>query len=218
MSNLCTRKCLTWWKFELIIKIHKKEKEVIIIFQKKKEEFDSTQSWLKLDKILDNGIIKIENSYVKVIPINFSLKSELEKDAILNSYKLFLKTFNVDLQILIQSKKEDLSKHISCVEFQKNNENKKLQKISQQYIDYITELNKKRKSSTKNFYIIIKKINFNKDMDNFESIICDELNEKFLKIKDCLSRCGNNVINILEKEEIKKILFSFLNSQKFIFE
>ena len=75
-----------------------------------------------------------------------------------------------------------------------------------------------KEASTKNFYIIIKKINFNKDMDNFESIICDELNEKFLKIKDCLSRCGNNVINILEKEEIKKILFSFLNSQKFIFE
>ena len=69
-----------------------------------------------------------------------------------------------------------------------------------------------------NLINIIKKINFNKDMDNFESIICDELNEKFLKIKDCLSRCGNNVINILEKEEIKKILFSFLNSQKFIFE
>ena len=82
-----------------------------------------------------------------MIPINFSLKSELEKDAILNSYKLFLKTFNVDLQILIQSKKEDLSKHISCVEFQKNNENKKLQKISQQYIDYITELNKKKKEN-----------------------------------------------------------------------
>ena len=107
--------------------MQKKKKEVIIIFQKKKQEFDSTQSWLKLEKILDNGIIKIENSYIKiikVIPINFSLKSELEKEAILNSYKLFLKTFNVDLQILIQSKKQDLSKHVSCVEFQKNNENK----------------------------------------------------------------------------------------------
>ena len=185
MSNLCIRKCLTWQEIEFIIRIHKKEKEVIIIFQKKREEFDSTQSWLKLEKILDNGIIKIENSYIKIIkiiPINFNLKSELEK------------------------------------EFQKNNENKKIQKISQQYIDYITELNKKKKSSTKNFYIIIKKTNFNKDIDNFESIICDELNEKFLKIKDCLSRCGNNVINILEKEEIKRILFSFLNSQKFIFE
>ena len=111
----------------------------------------------------------------------------------------------------------DVSKNFQTMK-DMTKENKKLQKISQQYIDYITELNKKKKSSTKNFYIIIKKINFNKDMDNFESIICDELNEKFLKIKDCLSRCGNNVINILEKEEIKKILFSFLNSQKFIFE
>lgn len=183
---------------------------------------NSIQEWLPFERILKNGIIKLKNnSYIKIIkiyPINFNLKSELEKEAILNSYKIFLKTCDFNFQILIQSKKEDLSKHISCVEFQKNNENKKLQKISQQYIEYITELNKKKKSSTKNFYIIIKKINFNKDMDNFESIICDELNEKFLKIKDCLSRCGNNVINILEKEEIKKILFSFLNSQKFIFE
>ena len=142
----------------------------------------------------------------------------MEKEAILNSYKIFLKTFNFDMQILIQSKKEDLSKHISCVESQKNNENKKIQNISQNYIDYITQLNKKKRSSTKNFYIIIKNNNFNKEIEGFETIVCDELNEKYLKIKDCLSRCGNTVINISDKEEIKKILFSFLNSQKFIFE
>lgn len=168
-----------------------------------------------------NGIIKTEDKYIKiikVIPINFSLKSELEKEAILNSYKLFLKTFNFDLQILIQSKKEDLSKHISCVESQKNNESKKIQNISQNYIDYILDLNKKKKSSTKNFYIIIESNNINKEIENFEEIACDELNEKYLKIKDCLSRCGNMIINITKKEEIKDILFSFLNSQKFIFE
>lgn len=142
----------------------------------------------------------------------------MEKEAILNSYKIFLKTFNYDLQILIQSKKEDLSKHVSCVESQKNKENKKIQKISENYIEYITELNKKKKSSTKNFYMIIKSNNYNKEIENYESIICDELNEKFLKIKDCLSRCGNMVINISEENEVKDILFSFLNSQKFIFE
>lgn len=170
---------------------------------------------------MKNGIIKTEDKYIKiikVIPINFNLKSELEKEAILNSYKLFLKTFNFNLQILIQSKKEDLSKHISCVESQKNNEKEKIQNISQNYIDYILELNRKKKSSTKNFYIIIDNNNLNKDMDNFEEITCDELNEKYLKIKDCLSRCGNMIINITEREEIKDILFSFLNSQKFIFE
>ena len=110
---------------------------------------NSIQEWLPFERILKNGIIKLKNnSYIKIIkiyPINFNLKSELEKEAILNSYKIFLKTCDFNFQILIQSKKEDLSKHISCVEFQKNNENKKLQKISQQYIDYITELNKKKK-------------------------------------------------------------------------
>ena len=201
--------------------MQKKKKEVIIIFQKKKQEFDSTQSWLKLEKILDNGIIKIENSYIKiikVIPINFSLKSELEKEAILNSYKLFLKTFNVDLQILIQSKKEDISKHVSSVNFQKQKESQIIQDVSQKYIEYIMDLNKKKKSATKNFYLVLESKNYNKDIEDFETIACDELNENYLKIKDCLSRCGNIVQNINDKEEIKDILFSFLNSQKFIFE
>lgn len=63
---------------------------------------------------MKNGIIKTEDKYIKiikVIPINFNLKSELEKEAILNSYKLFLKTFNFNLQILIQSKKEYIFPH-----------------------------------------------------------------------------------------------------------
>ena len=76
----------------------------------------SVQEWLPFEKILDNGIIKIEKlKYIKIIeiiPINFNLKSELEKEAILNSYKIFLKTCNFDIQILIQSNKEDLSQHI----------------------------------------------------------------------------------------------------------
>ena len=78
----------------------------------KQEQLYSVQDWLPFQKILDNGIIKLEeNLYVKIIqinPINFNLKSELEKEAILNSYKLFLKTCNFDIQILIQSNKEDL--------------------------------------------------------------------------------------------------------------
>lgn len=155
---------------------------------------------------------------MKVIPINFNLKSEMEKEAILNSYKIFLKTYNSDIQILIQSKKEDLSKHVSCVESQKNNENEKIKMIAQNYIEYIIELNKKKKSSTKNFFIIIKSNNRNKEFEDYEALACDDLNEKYLKIKDCLSRCGNNIIDINEKGEVIKIFFSFLNSQKFIFE
>ena len=69
----------------------------------------TVQEWLPLKRILENGIIELkDNSYVKIIkikPINFNLKSELEQEAILNSYKIFLKTCNFHFLILIQSNK-----------------------------------------------------------------------------------------------------------------
>ena len=56
----------------------------------------SIQKWIPIEKILDRGIIKIrKNKYIKIlkiIPINFNLKTQLEKEVILNSYKIFLKT------------------------------------------------------------------------------------------------------------------------------
>ena len=119
---------------------------------------NSIQEWIPFEKILENGIIKLkDNSYIKIIkiyPINFNLKSELEKEAILNSYKIFLKTCDFNFQILIQSKKEDLSKHISNINNQKINENKNILEYSNKYIEFIKTLNQEKKSSSKNFYII----------------------------------------------------------------
>ena len=107
---------------------------------------NSIQEWLPFERILKNGIIKLKNnSYIKIIkiyPINFNLKSELEKEAILNSYKIFLKTCDFNFQILIQSKKEDLSKHISNINNQKINENKNILEYSNKYIEFI-KINKK---------------------------------------------------------------------------
>lgn len=55
----------------------------------------SIQKWIPFEEILDNGVIKLKNNYyimiIKVKPINYNLKTDLEKEAILNSYKIFLK-------------------------------------------------------------------------------------------------------------------------------
>ena len=53
-------------------------------------------------------------------------------------------------------------------------------------------------------------------MENNEDIINDDLNEKFLKIKECLIRCGNKVINLNNKKEIQEIIFSFINSRIYL--
>lgn len=184
----------------------------------KQEQLYSVQDWLPFQKILDNGIIKLEeNLYVKIIqinPINFNLKSELEKEAILNSYKLFLKTCNFDIQILIQSNKEDLSKHISKINSQKNIEKENIKKISDNYIRYIKNLNQNKKSSNKRFYIIIKNSKTHENIKTEEMII-EELNDNFYKIKECLARCGNVVKDISKKQEIISLLYSFINTRMY---
>ena len=184
-----------------------------------KINYKTVQEWIPVNHIYQDGIIETkENTYIKILevsPINYNLKSELEKESILNSYKIFFKTCQFDMQILIQSNKEDLSHHISKIK--KNilkKENKFLKELSENYIQYISNLNNNKKSSSKKFYIIIKNYPINKKEKNIE-IIIQELNEKYLKIKECLSRCGNKVNVIDEKQEILKIFFSFLNTKKY---
>ena len=160
-------------------------------------KINSIQKWIPIEKILEKGIIKLKkNKYIKILkvnPINFNLKTQMEKESILNSYKIFLKTCNFDIQILIQSKKEDLTNHIEKIKINSQNENNNL-----------------NKSASKNFYLIIK----NKTENNEENII-QELNEKYFKIKDNLLRCGNLIFEC-GKNEIKKILFSFFNTKIFL--
>ena len=190
----------------------------------KTRKINSVQNWLPIDEILENGIIKLKNkSYVKIIkiiPINFNLKSNLEKEAILNSYKIFLKTCNFDIQILIQSNKEDLSKHISKIQSQIKKENENINLLSQKYIRYIEQINKDKKSSSKNFYILIKEFPQNKKKitNNEEKIIFDKLNDKYFNIKECLSRCGNIVVDLNNQKNVKNIFYSFLNSRKDLLE
>ena len=149
---------------------------------------------------------------IKVIPINFNLKSDLEKESILNSYKIFLKTCNFDIQIIIQSNKEDISNHISKIKDKCKLESNEIINISENYIKYIYNLNSKKSSSSKNYFILIKKSPIIKENDN-ENIIISELNDQFYKIKECLARCGNSVFEIKERDVIINILNSFFNKK-----
>ena len=75
---------------------------------------------------------------------------------------------------------------------------------------FIKEKNDRNKSASKNIYLIIMN-----NSENLEENIIQDLNEKYFKIKDCLSRCGNIVLEC-KKEETKNILFSFFNLKKFL--
>ncbi len=121
------------------------------------------------------------------------------------------------MQIVVQSKKENLSKHFSNLkQISEKEENKKIKEISEKYIEFIKEKTEENKSSSKNFFIIIKYIldttkKENADIKTNENIAINFLNESYFKIKESLSRCGNIIYDINSKRESEKILISFFN-------
>ena len=181
------------------------------------QEIKYAQEWIPIEKIFNNGIIKLKNkNYIKIIkikPIKFSLKSNLEKEAILNSYKIFLKTWNFDIQILIQSSKENLNKNFENIKNNLKKEKKDfLNKISDDYFYFIQKFNSIKNSSSKNFYIIIS----NNNNEEVEENIFQELNEKYFKIKECLFRCGNTTVDINSAQEVKDVFNSFINTRLYL--
>ena len=111
---------------------------------------------------------------------------------------------------MIQSKKENLNQHINNIKNFKENSDI-IKKYKEDYINFIQEKNNKNKSSSKNFYLIIS----NNKIKSEEENIFQELNEKYFKIKENLSRCGNTVLEC-SKEETREIIYSFFNSKKYL--
>lgn len=173
---------------------------------------NSVQKWLPFERILENGIVKLKNNcYIMIIrvkPINYNLKSNFEKEAILNSYKIFLKTCSFDIQIIVRSQKEDLKNHIKNMEGTSSQRKKKIEIITKQYIQSIEDLNSNSKSNSKEFFILIKQ-----PQDNLKEERCiNQLNEKYVKINEALLRCGNSTCIINTIKETKEILGSYFLS------
>ena len=160
----------------------------------------SIKSWFPIKEIKD-GIIETKNEeYLKileVLPINFELKSNFEKETIIYQYKTFLKTCNFDMQILIQSKKNDLDDHIeSILNVMKNEKSEMLKNLSDEYIKNVKEKTIKTTITRRFFIVFSATINGNKKLSR--EIAIDDLKEKTLKIKRTLEKCGNEVIDLAE--------------------
>jgi len=185
----------------------------------KKQNKNSIQEWLPFERILDNGIIKLKNQkYIKIIsvnPINYNLKTELEKNAVLASYKMFLKTCNFDIQFIIQSNKEDYHQYFAYLEEQSKKESKFIQNLQQEYSRYVKELSSNIQSSSKKFFLVIETSALTTRQEDNDTIALEELNEKYHKIKECLARCGNEVSDYSSKLQVLQIIQSCINKKEF---
>ncbi len=169
---------------------------------------NSIQSWLPFLYIEENGIIKLnKNKRIKILkinPINYELMNSKEKENILDYYKKLLIRINFDIQIIIQSKKQNINNYLDNIKKYEKYKSKRLKEISDQYINYLKKLNEIDETNNKEFYLIISEEN-NKN---------ENIEEKVKIIKEELENCGNYIEEINDKEKIKELLLYFINKKE----
>ncbi len=123
------------------------------------KEYASTQACLPVSEIKE-GVVVMNNrslrSVLVVSSLNFALKSEGEKDAIVASYQSFLNSLNFPIQIIAHSRKLDLSNYINAVRSAANNQESKLMKLqTEEYANFIEKLLEVSNIMEKRFFVVV---------------------------------------------------------------
>lgn len=124
-----------------------------------KNKIGSTQDALRFAEIRD-GIVILKDGNLRQIllcsSINFSLKSEQEQNAIIYQYQSFLNSLNFPIQILMQSKKLDLSNYLAKLTTQANKQTNELLRLQTvDYIDFVKRLINLANIMDKRFYVVV---------------------------------------------------------------
>ncbi|MBI4035091.1 MAG: hypothetical protein HY381_01685 [Candidatus Chisholmbacteria bacterium] len=119
----------------------------------------TTQDHLHLEDIKDDLLLLKNGSAAMVIQtsaVNFGLLSELEQDAIIYTYAGLLNSLTFPVQILIRSRKKDISHYLKLLQIQQQNQTQPDRKQQiQAYRQFIESLVKEGNILDKKFYIII---------------------------------------------------------------
>ena len=119
----------------------------------------STQDFLEINQIRE-GVIILKNKglrgVVMVSSLNFALKSQEEQEAIIFQFQNFLNSLNFFCQILIQSRRLNITGYIEQLkELEQKQENELLQVQTTGYREFIESLLKEGTIMSKAFYVVI---------------------------------------------------------------
>ena len=119
----------------------------------------STQQHLDIHDI-DQGMVILKNGSARMVlsctAVNFDLLSEVEQDAIIAAYSGLLNSLSFPIQVVVRSKKMDISFYLDQLqEVEKEQTNKFLKKRIASYRGYVEQLISKNEVLDKNFYVVI---------------------------------------------------------------
>src|SRR3990167_3607020 len=188
---------------------------------------NATQEFVPIKEVRD-GIVILKDGGMRSIllcsSINFSLKSEDEKNAILLQFQDFLNSLDFSIEIVAQSRKLDIRPYIALLEEQEKAQTNNLMKIQvREYIEFIKSFTENANIMTKHFFIVVpytpaiisgtsaknvlasfglgtKKANGTEA--NFEEDR-SQLEERLSVVEQGLSRCGIRIARLGTEETIE---------------
>ncbi len=119
----------------------------------------STQAHLDIDDITDNLVILKSGHIVMVLAttsVNFDILSEAEQDATIYAYAAFLNSLSFPLEVMIHSKKADITAYYQHLEqFFQEQPNPDLKRQIQKYMEFIQATVQQKTILDKQFYMTI---------------------------------------------------------------
>ena len=119
----------------------------------------STQDHLDISDIRDDVVILKDNSAAIIIQtaaINFELLSESEQDSIIYSYAGLLNSLNFTTQIVVRSKKIDLSNYLQLIsDAESHQANPDIKRQIYQYRQFIQTIVQQNNVLEKKFYVVV---------------------------------------------------------------
>lgn len=119
----------------------------------------STQKFIEIENIVDDIVLSGGGNACLVIEVsatNFALLSPEEQDAKIYAYASLLNSLSFPIQIVIRSKKLDISNYLKLLDTEKEQtQNQNLAKQIGLYRDFVKELVKVNTVLDKKFYLII---------------------------------------------------------------
>lgn len=119
----------------------------------------STQEHLDIEDITEDLVV-LKSGWVAMVmsttAVNFDILSEAEQDATIYAYGALLNSLSFPVQILIRSKKADITAYYQQLEEALQNQpNPDLKQQIQKYMDFITSTVQQKTVLDKSFYLII---------------------------------------------------------------
>lgn len=175
--------------------------------------------------ILDDGSLR---SIIMVSSINFALKSEGERNAVLMQFQNFLNTLDFSMQIFIRSREMDINPYLELLREQYEHQENELLKIqTREYMEFIKNFTQNVNIMTKTFFVVVPYNSFfkgksggflsflgKKESTEDEAASLEEqkiqLSHRVSVVEQGLSRTGLRTVR-LKNDELIELFFSLFN-------